>query len=215
MRMKTSVWWPGISKHVSAFIQNCPVCAWDREPRKEPLITTTLPDYPWQMVGSDLVRFLGSSLAWQCPSKHFWFLLDFSSSFLNWGRYGQVGVRCGDTWGSFVRRRRPIRSHQGKGVLLKLSSARQWSSDCWSSCLTVFTTRSIRPLLCGNLGLLVLWVNLYWLAKLANSAESNWGPLSLLTVSGIPNLAKAVFRAEMTAAEVVVESLVSSEYREK
>ena len=54
--MKTSVWWPGISKHVSDFIQNCPVCAQDTEPQKEPLIMTPLPDYPWQMVGSDLFR---------------------------------------------------------------------------------------------------------------------------------------------------------------
>ena len=54
MRTKTSVWWPGISKHVSDFIQNCPVCAQDTEPQKEPLIMTPLPDYPWQMVGSDL-----------------------------------------------------------------------------------------------------------------------------------------------------------------
>ena len=72
MRTKTSVWWPGISKHVSDFIQNCPVCARDREPRKEPLITTPLPDYPWQMVGSDL---------FQIHNDHYLLTVDYFSRY--------------------------------------------------------------------------------------------------------------------------------------
>ena len=35
MRTKMSVWWPGISKQVEEFVQRCPICARDREPRWE------------------------------------------------------------------------------------------------------------------------------------------------------------------------------------
>ena len=58
MRTKMSVWWPGISKHVEEFVQRWPICARDREPRREPLTPTPLPDYPWQVIGSDLVQVM-------------------------------------------------------------------------------------------------------------------------------------------------------------
>ena len=53
-RAKISVWWPGISRHVEDFVRKCQYCAKHAVPRKEPLIPSTLPDYPWQKVGTDL-----------------------------------------------------------------------------------------------------------------------------------------------------------------
>ena len=58
MRTKMSVWWLGISKHVEEFVQRWPICARDREPRREPLTPTPLPDYPWQVIGSDLFQVM-------------------------------------------------------------------------------------------------------------------------------------------------------------
>lgn len=53
MRAQSSVWWPGISRDIAQMIHCCPTCIKvNRQPR-EPLITTKLPDYPWQVVGSD------------------------------------------------------------------------------------------------------------------------------------------------------------------
>ena len=60
LRAKSSIWWPGLSKQLTAYIHACPVCARTARPRKEPLIPTTLPEYPWQQVATDLFTLNGS-----------------------------------------------------------------------------------------------------------------------------------------------------------
>ena len=54
MLINTSVWWPGVSQSIAEKIRKCTKCAKESMPKKEPLLTTPLPDYPWQMVRSDL-----------------------------------------------------------------------------------------------------------------------------------------------------------------
>ena len=54
MRVRSSVWWLGISQHLSQMIQQCQVCSKMLVPRREPLLVTPLPEYPWQKVGTDL-----------------------------------------------------------------------------------------------------------------------------------------------------------------
>ena len=76
--------------------------------------------------------------------------------------------------------------------------------------LMVWTVRSASPLGCGYLGNEVVCLNSYSLAKLANSALLNCGPLSLMTSSGMPCLAKLGFRCLIVAALVVVDSFVTS-----
>ena len=61
MRSKSSVWWPGISSAIQEMIQRCPVCVRNAELHHEPLISTTLPQYPWQMLGSDLFELKGTT----------------------------------------------------------------------------------------------------------------------------------------------------------
>ena len=53
------MWWPGISEHISNFVKNCHKCTHDATPHKEPLISSSLPEYPWQKVGSDLFTLKG------------------------------------------------------------------------------------------------------------------------------------------------------------
>ena len=48
LRAITSVWWPGISRVINDFISHCPKCCRDTRPAREPLMTSPLPDYPWQ-----------------------------------------------------------------------------------------------------------------------------------------------------------------------
>ena len=50
-RVQTSVWWPGISRELTEMVTGCSVCARDAALRKEPMMLTPLPDYPWQVVG--------------------------------------------------------------------------------------------------------------------------------------------------------------------
>ena len=50
-----SLWWPGIVSQMMEVIQQCPECIKVRQP-KEPLLTTPLPAFPWQMIGTDLFK---------------------------------------------------------------------------------------------------------------------------------------------------------------
>ena len=56
---KNSVWWPGLSREIQDLVQQCRVCALQRENKPEPLITTPLPDRPWQVVATDLFELKG------------------------------------------------------------------------------------------------------------------------------------------------------------
>ena len=53
-RIRISVWWLGVSKEMEEFVRNSPHCAKESSPRKEPLLQTSLPDYPSQKIGTDL-----------------------------------------------------------------------------------------------------------------------------------------------------------------
>ena len=60
-RIRHSVWWPGVLKQMEAMIQQCPTCAKEATPRKEPLMVSPLPDYPWQVIGTDLFELKGET----------------------------------------------------------------------------------------------------------------------------------------------------------
>ena len=53
-RVKTSVWWPGVSQAVEVYVKNCSHCQKRYVPPKEPLISSTLPSHPWDRVATDL-----------------------------------------------------------------------------------------------------------------------------------------------------------------
>ena len=55
-----SVWWPGVSQSISQKVLKCPSCAKEAKHRREPLIKTLLPEYPWQVVGTDPFELDGS-----------------------------------------------------------------------------------------------------------------------------------------------------------
>ena len=57
-----SVWWPGISQDIKQVIKSCDFCAkYQPTQRKEPLITTPLPQGPWLRVGADLCTLKGQN----------------------------------------------------------------------------------------------------------------------------------------------------------
>ena len=61
LRLVTSVWWPGASKDIETLIQNCPQCCKMATPRKEPLMSSSLPAHPWETVAADLFELKGTS----------------------------------------------------------------------------------------------------------------------------------------------------------
>ena len=58
-RARKAVWWLHISNHIKHMIQSCPECVQHSTPPREPMISSTLPNYPWQKVGSDLFHLNG------------------------------------------------------------------------------------------------------------------------------------------------------------
>ena len=58
-RLRTSVWWPGAASQIQQFVENCREYAEETHQRREPLLPTPLPDYPWQMVATDLFELKG------------------------------------------------------------------------------------------------------------------------------------------------------------
>ncbi len=60
-RLRTTVWWPEASKQVAAMIEKCQECAKSARRRHEPLISTPLPNYPWQSVGTDSFELAGKN----------------------------------------------------------------------------------------------------------------------------------------------------------
>ena len=60
LRARISVWWPGLSSQIDKMVQKCPYCAKYSSPRKEPLMPSTLPAYPWQKIGTDLFALDGT-----------------------------------------------------------------------------------------------------------------------------------------------------------
>ena len=60
-RANTAVWWPGMSSQINTMVKSCVECSKHTRPIREPMITTPLPDYPWQVVGSDLFYHKGTT----------------------------------------------------------------------------------------------------------------------------------------------------------
>ncbi len=59
MRVRSSVWWPDVSSDVKQFVENCRECAREAHQRREPLLPTPFPEYPWQLVATDLFEQKG------------------------------------------------------------------------------------------------------------------------------------------------------------
>ena len=53
-RARQSVWWPGINKQLEDLVDNCEECCKHRYQPAEPMIPSTLPDYPWQSIATDI-----------------------------------------------------------------------------------------------------------------------------------------------------------------
>ena len=59
-RAKSSVWWPSLSKQLEDIVRTCTICVQELSNHAEPLITTPLPDRPWQKVTADLCEYRGN-----------------------------------------------------------------------------------------------------------------------------------------------------------
>ncbi|KAJ7998092.1 hypothetical protein DPEC_G00218970 [Dallia pectoralis] len=56
-RARESVWWPGLTSAVKQMVERCVICAREAQTPVEPLLTTELPNRPWQRVAADLFQW--------------------------------------------------------------------------------------------------------------------------------------------------------------
>ena len=73
LRIASSVWWPGVSTAIEHFVQSCPTWQKLTVLPREPLMTTPLPNYPWERIAADLFELKGS---------HYLLVADYYSRFV-------------------------------------------------------------------------------------------------------------------------------------
>ena len=72
-RLRETMWWPGMCNKVEQMMACCDVCGCYRhQQRKEPLISTPLPQLPWERVAADLFELQGD---------HYLLVVDYYSRF--------------------------------------------------------------------------------------------------------------------------------------
>ena len=60
-RARQSFWCPGISKQIEDIVTTWPTCCKHRKKHVEPMISTPLPERPWQKVATDLFYHSGKT----------------------------------------------------------------------------------------------------------------------------------------------------------
>ena len=55
-RAKSGVWWPNVSKQIENLVRECPTCIKTKANRAELMISSQLPERPFQKVGIDLFK---------------------------------------------------------------------------------------------------------------------------------------------------------------
>ena len=61
-RAREHVYWPGLNREVKDFVQPCDICqAFSHAQPREPFHCTSVPERPWQEVGSDLFQLDGDN----------------------------------------------------------------------------------------------------------------------------------------------------------
>ena len=72
-RAREVIWWPGMSSHLEQAVLGCEACArFQHQQLKEPLISSTLPQRPWEQVATDIFTW---------DSQHYLLTVDYYSRF--------------------------------------------------------------------------------------------------------------------------------------
>jgi transposase InsO family protein len=112
-RTSSSVWWPGVMQPIVQVVQNCQVCAKETKPGKEPLISTLLPKYPWQVVGTDL---------FELNKNNYLLVVDYFS------RYPEVVKVTSTTSASIIAVLKSIFARHGIPEIVRSDNGPQYSS---------------------------------------------------------------------------------------
>ena len=114
LRIKRSVWWPGISTQVTEMISNCKLCAKEQQPQREPLMPSPLPEYPWHIVGSDL---------FQIKNTHYLLIVDYFS------RFPEVVRLPSTTTSAVIHAMKGVFARHGLPEMIRSDNSPQYSSQ--------------------------------------------------------------------------------------
>lgn len=101
-------------QQVKQKVERCQSCAKEDRPRKEPLVTTPLPEYPWQVVGSDL---------FELEKEHYLLVVDYFS------RYPEVVKMKSTTSTSVITTLKSLFARHGIPELLRSDNGPQYASQ--------------------------------------------------------------------------------------
>ena len=116
LRIKSSVWWPGVSQTVETFVKHCSHCQKMYVPPKEPLISSTLPNSPWNRVATDL---------FELNNTHYLAVVDYFS------RYPEVCQLQSTTSASVVKALKFIFARHGIPSVLFSDNGPQFNSTAF------------------------------------------------------------------------------------
>ena len=112
LRARTSVWWPGVTYQITQMVQQCQACVKEAR-QKEPLVPTKLPDYPWQVIGTDLFEIKG---------VHYLITVDYFS------RYPEVNKLTTTTSSAIITALKAVFSRHGLPEVVRSDNGPQYSS---------------------------------------------------------------------------------------
>ena len=117
MRAKTAVWWPAMTKEIEEMVRKCEVCAKEATPRREPLLVTPLPDYPWEIVGTDLFEWKG---------EQYLIIIDYYS------RYPEIAKLSSTTSSAVITVLKSVFARHGIPEVVRSDNGPQYSSKEFS-----------------------------------------------------------------------------------
>ena len=112
-RTSSAVWWPGVMQQITQLVQNCEVCLKESKPGKEPLISTVIPTFPWQVVGTDL---------FELNKDNYLLVVDYFS------RYPEVVKLTSTTSASIISVLKSIFSRHGIPEIVRSDNGPQYAS---------------------------------------------------------------------------------------
>ena len=128
MRIRSSIWWPGISKEVERMVQQCRDCAKVARSQREPLKISHNTDYPWQIAGSDLFELHG---------VHYLLVVDYFS------RYPEIIKLTSTTSSAIISALKAIFSRFGIPEVLRTDNGPQYNSHEFSQFAKTYTFQHV------------------------------------------------------------------------
>ena len=113
-RANTAVWWPAMSSQINTMVKSCVECSKHVRVNCEPMISTPLPEYPWQVVGSDLFHHKGTT---------YLLVVDYFS------RYPEISKLSTTTSQGIINALRPIFARHGVPEILRSDNGPQYASQ--------------------------------------------------------------------------------------